>query len=280
MLSAAVAAVTACSADAAHTNVSPAVNAAPANVSAARETVSSSIEIDRGSPSEVIKAFYQYLREGRYRDAIFLTNLRPAIEGLTESELKDLAIDFDKIGKNATAEVRITGEIITGDRASVTLSVPSEEAGKENEIRQVKLRKENDVWTMLAVDEADEARVKKEGRNYFYALKIDAHQEDAKQMLDRIAMAQIAFSAQNGGKFAALEQLIEAGLVPADARTAESTGYLYGVELSGDASEYKATATPAEYGKTGKLSYLVVLKGKNAPTLSSGDNGGKPLTAK
>ena len=41
-----------------------------------------------------------------------------------------------------------------------------------------------------------------------------------------------------------------------------------------------ATATPAVYGKSGKLSFGVQLDGKNIPHLNSKDNGGKPLSVK
>ena len=39
------------------------------------------ISIDKGGPADTVRAFYRLLREKKFRDAIFLTNLRPAVEG-------------------------------------------------------------------------------------------------------------------------------------------------------------------------------------------------------
>jgi hypothetical protein len=60
-------------------------------------------------------------------------------------------------------------------------------------------------------------------------------------------------------------------------KTPESTGYNYAVLLSGDKKSYTATATPDQYGKSGKLSFILVADGKVMPRISSKDNGGKPL---
>ncbi len=236
----------------------------------------SAIKIEPNSPADTVRAFYNGLREKRYREAIFLTNLRPAIEGLTDAELKEFAIDLERIGSTVPANVVINGEIISGDRATVTVQLPGEEPEKL-EVQQIELRRSGNVWVILTVDETDEERIKKEGRNYFYALRIQVHEDDARKMLDRIAKAQMAFAAQNGGKFTGIEALVGAGLLPADIKTSESTGYTYDVKLAEDGGVYSATATPAEYGKSGRLSFLVTLKGKNSPSLTSSDNGGKPM---
>src|SRR5215203_1205320 len=57
------------------------------------------IDIKPNSPADTVRVFYGHLREKRFRDALFLTNLRPAIEGLTDSELKDFEVDFESIAK-------------------------------------------------------------------------------------------------------------------------------------------------------------------------------------
>jgi hypothetical protein len=56
-----------------------------------------SIEIKAGSPADTVRAFYTKLRERKFREAIFLTNLRPAVEGLTDTELKEFQVDFEVI---------------------------------------------------------------------------------------------------------------------------------------------------------------------------------------
>src|SRR5690606_38925400 len=116
-------------------------------------------------------------------------------------------------------------------KATVTASLPGDDPDKL-EAQAIDLRKEGDVWVILTVDEVAEARIKKEGKNYFYALKIETHEDEARNMLDRVARGQLAFSAMNGGGFGTMEQLIGAGVLPDDIRTSESTGYNYSITLS------------------------------------------------
>lgn len=236
----------------------------------------SSIQVVAGSPAETVRAFYQKLREKKFREAIFLTNLRPAVEGLTDTELKEFQVDFERIAIQIPADVKINGEIVSGNKATVTASLPAEDPDKV-ETQSLELRKDGDVWVILTVDEAAEARIKKEGKNYFYVLRIETHEDEARDMLDRIARAQLAFSVQNGGNFGGINALVGAGLLPEDVKTAESTGYNYSVVLSGDKKVYTASATPAEYGKSGRLSFVLQSDGRSMPKISSKDNGGKPL---
>ncbi|MCU1289898.1 MAG: hypothetical protein JWN60_2127 [Acidobacteria bacterium] len=235
-----------------------------------------SIKITANSPADTVRVFYKNLRGKRFREALFLTNLRPAIEGLTDAELKDLQVDFEPIARQVPTEIEINGEIISGDSATVTVKLPDNETDKL-ELQQLKLRKENNYWVILTVDPAAEQIIKKEGRNYFFALRIETHHSEAREMLSRISKAQMVFALQNNGLYADIPQLIEKGLLPADALSAESTGYNYIVSLSGNKKTYKAAATPAVYGKTGKLSFLFKFDGKNNPHLSEKDNGGNLL---
>lgn len=235
------------------------------------------IPIDPNGPADTVRVFYKHLREKKFREAIFLTNLKPAVAGLTDTELKDFAVDLEALAGQVPTEIKINGEIITGDQATVTANMPNDDGDKE-ELQTIKLRKEGDVWVILIVDEASEGEMKKEGKNYFYSLRIKTHEEEAKKMLERIAKAEIAHSLQNGGVFADMETLIAGGLLPDDIKTSESTGYNYAVKVAGDKKKYSATATPAEYGKSGKLSFALQLDGKSIPHVSSKDNGGKPLS--
>ena len=235
------------------------------------------IPIEPNGPADTIRVFYRHLREKRVREAIFLTNLKPAIAGLTDTELKDFAVDFEAIAGQVPAEVQINGEIITGDKASVTANLPGNDSDKA-EIQTLNLRKENDVWVILLVDEAAEAEMKKEGKKYFYSLRIKTHEDEAGNMLERVSKAQLVHSLQNGGLFTDRETLISEGFLPEDIRTSESTGYDYAVNVAQDKKKYSATATPAVYNKTGKLSFLLLLDAKNMPHVSSKDNGGKPMS--
>ncbi len=146
-------------------------------------------------------------------------------------------------------------------------------------MQEINLRRENDVWIILTVDEAAEAAIKKEGKNYFFALKIETHQEEAKKTLEQIAKAQFVYAAQNGGLYADLPTLINKGLV-SDALATGSAGYNYKISLSSDRKKYTATAEPAVYGKTGKLSFRFEVDGKKNPILKSADNKGNHLKIK
>jgi hypothetical protein len=234
------------------------------------------IEIKPGSPSETVRAFYTKLRERKIREAIFLTNLRPAIEGLTDDELKEFAVDFEAVAANVPAEVEINGEIISGDSATVTAKLPNED-GDKIELQEIRLRREGEIWIILSADDATETRIKKEKKNYFLALRIETHEKEAKRMLDRIAKAEMVHSLQNNGEFAEIGKLIELGYLPADITTSETTGYNYSVKLSEDRKSYSASATPAVYGKSGKLSFMLDLDADGKPRMKSLDNGGKVL---
>lgn len=234
-----------------------------------------SIKIKADSPADTVRAFYKSLREKRFRQAIYLTNLRPAVEGLTDSELKEFQVDLETIASGVPADLQINGEIISGKLATVTANMPEDETGKPS-VQQIRLRQENGVWIILTVDEAAEQIIKKEGKNYFYRLKIETHEDEARSMLERISKAEIAYSAIKG-TFAEIPTLVGEKLLPADAASSDSTGYQYAVKIADDKKRYVATATPAEYGKSGKLSFVFESDGKRIPKIVSKDNGGQPL---
>lgn len=232
------------------------------------------IDIKPNSPADTVRTFYLHLREKKIRDAIFLTNLRPAIEGLTDTELKEFQVDFEAVAKHVPREIEINGEIVSGDTATVTAKLPTEDLDTE-EIQEVKLRKQGDVWVILTVDESAEKKIRQQGRNYFRELRIETHQDEAREMLDRVAKAQIAYAAQNQGDYGDMEALIGAQVLPADIRSSESTGYNYAVTISADKKRYGAAAVPAVYGKTGRLTFAVQLDDRGQPHLTSRDDGGK-----
>jgi len=250
---------------------------APSNVGSravSEQVPPGTIEIKPGSPAETVRAFYAKLRERKIREAIFLTNLRPAIEGLTDDELKEFAVDFAAVAANVPAELEINGEIISGDTATVTAKLPNEDNDKV-ELQQINLRREGEVWIILSADPETEKRIQKEGKNYFLALRIETHENEAKKMLDRIAKAEMVYSLQNKGEYTEFAKLIELGFLPSDVTSSETTGYNYSLKLAGDRKTYSASATPAVYGKSGRLSFLLSLDAEGKPKLRSGDNGGK-----
>jgi hypothetical protein len=211
------------------------------------------------------------MREKKFRDALFLTNLRPAIEGLTDTELKEFQVDFEAIAAVVPEEVQINGEIISGDLATVTAKLPGE--ADKLEIQEIRLRNVGGVWVILSADEEAEKKIAKEGKNYFYSLKIETHQEEARAMLDRISKAQMVYSMQNGGSYGEIPTLVAAGFLPLDVQSSDSTGYTYSVQLTADKKSYSSKAEPAVYGKTGKLTFFVELNKKGQAHLTSKDLG-------
>ena len=132
-------------------------------VAADPEKKADPIQIDPSGPADTVRSFYRDLKEKKFREAIFLTNLRPAIEGLTDSELKDFALDFESLAGQVPAQFEINGEIVSGDRATVTAKLPTAD-GDKTEVQPIKLRRERSSWIILTVDEEAESRILKEGK--------------------------------------------------------------------------------------------------------------------
>ncbi len=234
------------------------------------------IKIEPNSPADTVQAFYKLLREKKFREAMFLTNLRPAIEGLTDTELKELQVDFEPLAAQVPTEVEINGEIISREKATVTAKLPDNDTD-EIKLQEIKLRKDNAAWLILTVDEKAETEVKKQGKNYFFALRIKTHQEEAKAMLERVNKAQMVFATQNGGLYADAPTLIDKGFLPKDFSTPDTTGYNYQIFLADDRNKFKASATPAIYGKTGKLSFWFETSGNKTSLLKNKDTKGQTL---
>lgn len=230
-----------------------------------------------GSPADAIRLFYKNLREKRFREAMLMTNLRVAVEGLSDAEMQDLNVDFEPLAAQIPVELQISGEIIAGDKATVTVKMPNEETGAVED-KVFKLQRENDNWIYLMADETTETAAKKEGKNYFFALRLEIHHAEAQSMLERITKAEMVYALQNGGLYTDMPTLVAQGLLPADARDAASTGYHYGLVISSDRKKYTTTAEPSVYGKTGKLSFFMQVdeKGKSSG-IKSKDNKGMPL---
>lgn len=255
-----------CSAKASEKATAPAADVVNTTAAAKGAT----IDIEAGGPADTVRVFYRRLRDREIRAAMYMTNMRPAIEGLTDAELKEFSVDFEKLAVQVPADLKINGEIVSGDRATVTIELPTSE---KPETQTIQLRRQNDVWVLMSVDEAGEQRMKADGKLYFYNLRIDVHHDEAEAMLRRIAKGQLVYAAQNQGVYADLRTLVGQGLIPDDAMSTTSTGYVYAVNLDAERKSYYATATPVEYGKSGKLSFML-----DGAALSKRDTGGTSLT--
>lgn len=221
------------------------------------------------SPSDTVREFYKAMREKRFRDAFGMSIYKPAVEGLSAQELEDLRPDFERLAAAIPEKVDLTGEQISGDAATVFVKVKEPDAGAE-QAEPIALLKLNGVW--IIGDKENQAIVDKAGKSFFFNARIDTHHNEVQEMMKRIALAQLVYSQQHNGQFGDLAALIAGGLIPKDLEGTETTGYRFHVSVTGDRKGWNAAAEPAQYGRTGKLSFFM-----NAEGVRSGDVGGKPL---
>lgn len=224
------------------------------------------------SPSDTVREFYRIMREGKFREAFALSIYKPAIDSLTQAEFEDLQPDFQKMAAAIPEKLQLTGEQISGDSATVFVKVKEVDATTEK-AEPMSLIRVNGVW--IVGDRENEAIVKKAGRDFFFNARIDTHHSEVQGLLQRITLAQVVYGQQHNGQYGNLAELITAGLLPKDLEGTESTGYRFQVNKSADSKTWNATAEPAQYGKTGRLSFYL-----DASGVRSGDTGGKPLIPK
>ncbi|HEX8500271.1 MAG TPA: hypothetical protein VF659_06745 [Pyrinomonadaceae bacterium] len=220
------------------------------------------------TPTDVARAFYTALREGRFRDALLMSVYRPAVEGLSAEDIEDLRVDFARLAATVPKDFDFTGEQLSGDEATVFMRTGEDKDVKVEPVYM--MRGPGGAW--VVGDREAAAEVKKLGKKFFFEQRIAAHESEAEDMLKRIQAAQLAYSLQNAGSFAALDKLVSAGYVPQDILGTETTGYRFTVVTAPDGKSYEARAEPARYGRTGRLSFHMDKSG-----LRKKDAGGKPL---
>ena len=161
-----------------------------------------------------------------------------------------------------------TGEEITADHATVFVRMTGDNG--DPLVSPIPFLRRDGRW--IVGDAETEAAVLKDGKDYFFNIRIEVHEKDAREMFQRILKAQIVYSSYHQGTYGDLRTLVAGELLPADIMGTASTGYKYQIFLSKDGKSYTATAEPEKYGRTGRVSFLLV-----GTELSSKDNGGKPL---
>jgi hypothetical protein len=227
------------------------------------------------SPTETTRLFYQMLREKKFREAFMLSIWGSAIEGLSAQEIEDLRPDMERmalaVSEKMPKDIDVSGEQVSGDVATVFVKVVGPD-GKEK-VEPATLIKVNNAWIMGDKENFD--LVKKAGNKFFFEARINAHHDDVQDMMTRISLGQVLYSQNRNGQFGNMAELIAAGVVPKDIETTESTGYRFQTMRSADSKSWYATAEPAQYGRTGRLSFYL-----DATGVRSGDNGGKPLIVK
>jgi hypothetical protein len=224
------------------------------------------------TPSDVVRQFYKAMRERHFKDAWSMTIYKPAVEDLTAEEMEDLRGTFEERASQIPEQVEITGEQINGNTATVFIKVPSTEASPQVTSQPATLILSNGVW--IIGTEADAEIVKKAGRRYFLDALINENQGMAEDLLKSLVGLQAVYAQQHNGAFGDLPALIKANLLSSDAGDPKATGYNIRLVVGADGKTFVATAEPARFGHTGKLSYWM----DQAGNLKSLDNGGKPLS--
>jgi len=225
------------------------------------------------SPSDIVREFYKAMRENRFKDAWAMTIYKPAVEGLTAEEMEDLRLDFEERAAKIPEQVEITGEQISNNIATIFVKVPVTESTPQVTSEPVTLINSGGVW--IIGTEADQAEVKKKGRRFFLDAVIDEHQSDIEDLLKRLIAVEAAYAQANNGAFGDLPSLIKAGLMSDEVSDPKAIGYTFRVALAKDGKGFVASAEPARYGHTGKLSFWMDQTGN----IKNADNGGKPLSA-
>ena len=227
------------------------------------------------SPAETTRLFYQMLREKKFREAFDLSIYRPAIEALSPQEFEELRPDFERMAQAVSEKmpdkIDVSGEQISGDVATVFVKVLDPD-GKEK-VEPAALMKLDNTW--IVGDKENLELVKKAGKQFFFEARINAHHADVQDMMTRISLAQVLYSQNHNGQFGNTAELVAAGVVPKDIEGTDSTGYKFQINRAADGKSWYATAEPAQYGRTGRLSFYL-----DATGVRSGDNGGKPLAVK
>ncbi|MGH9902030.1 MAG: hypothetical protein ACRD68_09490, partial [Pyrinomonadaceae bacterium] len=209
------------------------------------------------TPSDVVREFYRAMREKRFRDAFAMSIYRPAVEGLSAAEYDELRPDFERLAGVVLEKVVISGEQVSGDTATVFGKFTEEDAAEAP--KPVTLMRSGNVW--IIGDSASQEVVRKQGRDFFFNARVETHHGEVRALLQRIAVAQLAYSVKHGGLFGELSALVGEGLVPADELKPEATGYRFHVTLGKGGKDYSAGAEPLSYGRTGRLSFYMDPKG-------------------
>jgi len=224
------------------------------------------------SPSDVVREFYKAMREHRFKDAWAMSVYRPAVDSLSAEELEDLRPFFEAQAAPVPAQIQIDTEKISGNTAQVFVQLPATDASPQITSKPVDLLNVGGVW--LIGTETEAANVKKAGNRYFLDAMIDINQDNMADVLKRLIGMEAVFAQAHDGAFGEVKALVAAGLMSEDMFEPKTSGYNFHLAVNG--KSFIATAEPAHYGRTGKLSFWMDQTG----SIKSADNGGKPVQAK
>jgi hypothetical protein len=224
------------------------------------------------TPSDAVRDFYRAMREHRFKDAWSMSVYKPAVDGLTADEMEDLRPFFEAQAAPIPEQLQIDGEKISGDTAQVFVRLPPSDSSPQVTSKPVDLIKSGGGW--IIGTPAEQETVKKAGGRYFLDALIDINQDAMSDVLKRLIGMEAAYAQANNGAYGEVKALVAAGLMSDDMFDPKLSGYIFHLTING--KTYLATAEPAHYGRTGKLSYWMDQTG----AIKSADNGGKPVVLK
>jgi hypothetical protein len=226
------------------------------------------------TPSETVRAFYAFLRARRVREAFDLSIYRSIVGTLSPEEFEELRPEFEKLGEAVPPEIGIYGEQISGDRATVFAVISTDPGAKQEAIDVIRA---DGAWLVGSRENYD--AVRREGKELFFKARVETHHEEVRQVLVKIANAEAAYAAQNGGAYADLpalartEMAARIGLAD-DLDALPTLGYRVTFAPGKGEQGYRVGAEPLRYGRTGRLSFYMDKTG-----IQTKDNGGKPFSA-
>ena len=218
------------------------------------------------SPTAVAKQFYQYLTARRYAEALRLSVYSAAIEGLSEEEMQNLEPEFARIASDLPSQIEPCGEQISGDEATVFLKLT-----KEKRRQEVALVKIDGHWRVG--DRETYQLVKHEGRSFFFNARTRIGEAEAYEwMLEIIGAEALYFKAKQ--RFTTLDELVGLGGVSKQLLNGSESGYRFRLAVSDDGKSFRVIAVPAEYGRSGRLSFYV----DQSNVIRAEDKEGQPAT--
>jgi len=220
-----------------------------------------------GPPQAAID-FYRALKDKRYVEGFKHSVYRKAVEGLTPAELQDLEPDFARTFSAIPDKIEPSAEQITGQTATVSLKF----AGMADS-QQVALVRVGNEW--LVGDQETLALVNSQGRAFFFNARMLVNEGEVFDLLQRVIGAELIYSKKFEGKNATLKELIRLNGVPKDLEDGEASGYRFVFTLTADEKAFFITASPVQYGKTGKISFYADITGVRGEDLK-----GQPASAR
>jgi hypothetical protein len=199
------------------------------------------------SPSDTVRAFYTLLREHRYAEGFACSVYADAIRGLAETDLAELAPEFQATFSDIPSDIKIGGEQISGQAATVFADFGT------GEMQQVALVKEGGRW--LVGDRETLEQVQREKASFFFNARINVNHNAVFKLLKQIVGAQDVHFGQKKAYGTTDELIAIQGLTSELKGGAPVSGYTITVNLAPDRSAYSVTAVPVRFGRTGKLSF-------------------------